>query len=222
MCAPSFAPSTPCLPKNMLRSVLPQTKKNTPISSFSPLLFIISAEGGGDEQCSEAGIQEKYASGVAGHNTRRSRVIPFTPLQCLPLIILSAYRACRDARRRVETGVSPCQKGGAEGIPIRLPIFRYALLWCAAHSVTHLMCAPSFAPSTPCLPKNILRSPTFARTRATDSSHTSHGCSAALAAADALRTLSLAYSPPCCVALRHSVAHILNVLLTPSRLARLA
>ena len=24
--------------------------------------------------------------------------------------------------------------------------FRYALLWCAAHSVTHLMCAPSFAP----------------------------------------------------------------------------
>ena len=142
--------------------------------------------------------------------------------------ILSAYRACRDARRRVETGVSPtpkggcgghpphiraytrnrffayqpqvarrrepppmpfahcrfilrvssliralqgrtpacgkgvspCQKGGAEGIPIRLPIFRYALLWCAAHSVTHLMCAPSFAPSTPRLPKNILRSPT--------------------------------------------------------------
>ena len=52
--------------------------------------------------------------------------------------------------------------------------FRYALLWCAAHSVTHLMCAPSFAPSTPRLPKNILRSPTFARTRATDSSHTSH------------------------------------------------
>ena len=74
--------------------------------------------------------------------------------------ILSAYRACRDARRRVETGVSPCQKGGADGIPIRLPIFRYALLWCAAHSVTHLMCAPSFAPSTPRLPKNILRSPT--------------------------------------------------------------
>ena len=34
--------------------------------------------------------------------------------------ILSAYRACRDARRRVETGVSPCQKGGVEGIPIRL------------------------------------------------------------------------------------------------------
>ena len=88
--------------------------------------------------------------------------------------ILPIYRACRDARRRVETGVSPCQKGGARGIPIRLPIFRYALLWCAAHSVTHLMCAPSFAPSTPRLPKNILRSPTFARTRATDSSHTSH------------------------------------------------
>ena len=31
-------------------------------------LFIISAEGGGDEQCSEAGIQLKYASGVAGLN----------------------------------------------------------------------------------------------------------------------------------------------------------
>ena len=88
--------------------------------------------------------------------------------------ILPIYRACRDARRRVETGVSPCQKGGAEGIPIRLPIFRYALLWCAAHSVTHLMCAPSFAPSTPRLPKNILRSPTFARTRATAPSHTIH------------------------------------------------
>ena len=34
--------------------------------------------------------------------------------------ILSAYRACMDARWRVETGVSPCQKGGAKGIPIRL------------------------------------------------------------------------------------------------------
>ena len=56
----------------------------------------------------------------------------------------------------------------------RLPIRRHTLLWCAAHSVTHLMCAPSFAPSTPRLPKNILRSPTFARTRATDYSHTSH------------------------------------------------
>ena len=87
--------------------------------------------------------------------------------------ILSAYRACRDARRRVETG-APIRKGVRGGIPFRLPIFRYALLWCAAHSVTHLMCAPSFAPSTPRLPKNILRSPTFARTRATDYSHTSH------------------------------------------------
>ena len=47
--------------------------------------------------------------------------------------ILPAYRACRDARRRVETGVSPTPKGGVGGIP-----------------------------------------PTFARTRATDSSHTSH------------------------------------------------
>ena len=68
----------------------------------------------------------------------------------------------------------PLPEGGVGGIPIRLPIFRYALLWCAAHSVTHLMCAPSFAPSTPRLPKNILRSPTFARTRATAPSHTSH------------------------------------------------
>ena len=95
--------------------------------------------------------------------------------------ILPAYRACGDARRRVETG-APIRKGGAEGIPFRLPIFRYALLWCAAHSVTHLMCAPSFAPSTPRLPKNILRSPTsrvhaqqIVRTPAT-------GCSAVLAA----------------------------------------
>ena len=44
---------------------------------------------------------------------------------------------------------------------IRLPIFRYALLWCAAHSVTHYVCAPSFAPSTPRLPKNMLRSMSF-------------------------------------------------------------
>ena len=65
--------------KNILRSMfLSSDEKKQP--SFSPLLFIISAEGGGDEQCSEAGIQLKYASGVAGHNTRRSRVIPFTPL----------------------------------------------------------------------------------------------------------------------------------------------
>ena len=91
--------------------------------------------------------------------------------------ILSAYRACRDARRRVETGVSPTPKGGCGGHPphiraytrnrffayqpqvtrrrkpppmpfahCRLPIRRHALLWCAAHSVTHYMCAPSFAP----------------------------------------------------------------------------
>ena len=40
----------------------------THTTSFSPLLFIISAEGGNDEQWSEAGIQLKYASGVAGHN----------------------------------------------------------------------------------------------------------------------------------------------------------
>ena len=31
--------------------------------------------------------------------------------------ILSAYRACRDARRRVETGVSPTPKGGGGGHP---------------------------------------------------------------------------------------------------------
>ena len=31
--------------------------------------------------------------------------------------ILSAYRACRDARRRVETGVSPTPKGGCGGHP---------------------------------------------------------------------------------------------------------
>ena len=41
---------------------------------------------------------------------------------------------------------SPSERGVRGGIPFRLPIFRYALLWCAAHSVTHLMCAPSFAP----------------------------------------------------------------------------
>ena len=31
--------------------------------------------------------------------------------------ILSAYRACRDARRRVETGVSPTPEGGCGGRP---------------------------------------------------------------------------------------------------------
>ena len=31
--------------------------------------------------------------------------------------ILSAYRACRDARRRVETGVSPTPEGGCGGHP---------------------------------------------------------------------------------------------------------
>ena len=36
-------------------------------------MFVISAEGGGDEQLSEAGIQLKYASGVAGHNWRHRR-----------------------------------------------------------------------------------------------------------------------------------------------------
>ena len=45
-------------------------KKHT---SFSPLMFIISAFGGNDEQLSEAGIQLKYASGVAGHNRRLRR-----------------------------------------------------------------------------------------------------------------------------------------------------
>ena len=50
-----------------------EQRRNNKQPSFSPLMFIISAEGGGDEQLSEAGIQVKYASGVAGHNTRRSR-----------------------------------------------------------------------------------------------------------------------------------------------------
>ena len=36
--------------------------------------------------------------------------------------ILSAYRACRDARRRVETGVSPIRKGGG-GHPYSLAYF---------------------------------------------------------------------------------------------------
>ena len=36
-------------------------------------MFVISAEGGGDEQLSEAGIQLKYAFGVAGHNRRLRR-----------------------------------------------------------------------------------------------------------------------------------------------------
>ena len=61
--------------------------------------------------------------------------------------ILSAYRACRDARRRVETGVSPIRKGGVGGIP-----------------------------------------PTFARTRATDSSHTSHRLLGGVSRPDFLRS----------------------------------
>ena len=140
----------------------------------------------------------------------------------------------------------PRRKGGVGGIPIRLPIFRYALLWCAAHSVTHLMCAPSFAPlrvsslirtlraryarekSLPAIfsrlaYRKIYCAPPHSRVHAQQILRIpATGCPAALAVADALRTLSLAYSPPCCVALRRSVAHILNVLLTPSRLARLA
>ena len=47
--------------------------RNNKQPSFSPLMFVISAEGGGDEQLSEAGIQLKYASGVAGHNRRLRR-----------------------------------------------------------------------------------------------------------------------------------------------------
>ncbi|WP_424947776.1 hypothetical protein [Candidatus Spongiihabitans sp.] len=35
---------------------------------------------------------------------------------------------------------------------------RQASLWCVAQSVTHYLCAPSFAPSTPCLTTKILRS----------------------------------------------------------------
>ena len=36
-------------------------------------MFVISAEGGGDEQLSEAGIQDKYESGGVGHNRRLRR-----------------------------------------------------------------------------------------------------------------------------------------------------
>ena len=47
-------------------------------------MFVISAFGGNDEQLSEAGIQLKYASGVAGHNTRRSREMTrATPLDLM-------------------------------------------------------------------------------------------------------------------------------------------
>ena len=92
---------------------------------------------------------------------RRSRVIVFTPLECLLPTLFSQSTE----RAGTHAGVwkqefPPARRGVWGGIPFRLPIFRYALLWCAAHSVTHLMCAPSFTPSTPCLPKNILRSPT--------------------------------------------------------------
>ena len=48
-------------------------RRNNKQPSFSPLMFVISAEGGGDEQLSKAGIQDKYASGVAGHNRRLRR-----------------------------------------------------------------------------------------------------------------------------------------------------
>ena len=45
----------------------------------------------------------------------------FTPLECLLPIVLPAYRACRDARRRVETGVSPTPKGGCGGASAAKP-----------------------------------------------------------------------------------------------------
>ena len=48
-------------------------RRNNKQPSFSPLMFVISAFGGNDEQLSEAGIQDKYASGVAGHNRRLRR-----------------------------------------------------------------------------------------------------------------------------------------------------
>ena len=163
--------------------------------------------------------------------------------------ILSDYRACRDARRRVETGVSPCQKGGVGGHPYSLAYFplcfvvvrrslghalnvRSLLRACHASptekytALTHIRAYTrnrffAYQPQAtrrrepppmpfahcrlPCfrcwalcfvvvrrslghalnvrsllraathrLPKNILHSPTFARARATDSSHTSH------------------------------------------------
>ena len=48
-------------------------RRNNKQPSFSPLMFVISAFGGNDEQLSEAGIQDKYASGVAGHDRRLRR-----------------------------------------------------------------------------------------------------------------------------------------------------
>ena len=50
-----------------------EQRRNNKLRSFSPPMFVISAEGGGDEQLSEAGIQDKYASGGVAHNRRLRR-----------------------------------------------------------------------------------------------------------------------------------------------------
>ena len=145
------------------RRIVERRKYKQP--SFSPLLFIISAEGGGDEQCSEAekiagsamnrlGASEEpegRVSGMIRANSvkicvRRSRTqhaakprYSFTPLECLLPTLFSQSTE----RAGTHAGVwkqefPPRRKGGVGGIP-----------------------------------------PTFARTRATDYSHTSHGCPAA-------------------------------------------
>ena len=88
--------------------------------------------------------------------------------------ILPAYRACRDARRRVETGVSPCDAGGVGGIPPTFARTRatdsshtsHMLLGsvsrrrCPSHTVAYLFAAMLCCGAPPRLPKNILRSPT--------------------------------------------------------------
>ena len=88
--------------------------------------------------------------------------------------ILSAYRACRDARRRVETGVSPIRKGGCGGHPFSLAYFPLCFV-VVRRSLGHALHVRSLLRACHASPTEKYTALThIARTRATDSSHTSH------------------------------------------------
>ena len=94
--------------------------------------------------------------------------IIFTTYSILPI-----YRACRDARRRVETG-APIRKGGCGGHPFSLAYFPLCFV-VVRRSLGHALNVRSLLHAFHASPTEKYTALThIARTRATDSSHTSH------------------------------------------------
>ena len=94
--------------------------RNNKQPSFSPLLFIISAFGGNDEQCSEAGIQLWTCRHAKRDTTAAKPRYSFTPLECLLPTLFSQSTERAGTHADAWKQDAPVRKGGAGGHPYSL------------------------------------------------------------------------------------------------------